>query len=458
LVRPNPQSDDSRTCGVPGCEICELKKPFVFPKEILEAAENRKLVIFAGAGVSTEARGVFNLTLYEDTRRELKIGSRKKISFSALMSLYCRRKTRRMLLHKIKNRFDYMKKFPEIYKHATRFHRELSTIPCIQEIVTTNWDDHFECECDATPIVTPDDFAAFSDIPGRKVFKIHGSVTNYGSIVATAEDYQACYRRLRTGVIGSVLKVLLSSKTVVFVGYSFQDEDFERVYRLLNREVRGLLPSSYIVILDEDAKATLASVGINIKPIITDATFFLATLKAQLVKKKLMLPDERYNGLEKAYERVFEAQNNIFRIDPRRHPENIYSLVYQDGLMHGLEDVIGSRKSGRFSDGHMLMLMHMIQSYEFLRKRYLHAGNYWEVAYIEGFRNGLLYFLSSDKKTPKLPLYYLFGCGDITNLRDYRKLAKRARNLHKSAYSFVSRLAASRIHTKGVSFHHAPFL
>lgn len=122
MVRANPNSRDSRTCGVPGCEICELKRPFVLPKEIVEAAENRKLVIFAGAGVGTEAKGVFNLTLYEDIRRELKIDSGKKISFSALMTLYCRRKTRRMLLHRIKKRFDYMKMFPEIYRHATRFH------------------------------------------------------------------------------------------------------------------------------------------------------------------------------------------------------------------------------------------------------------------------------------------------------------------------------------------------
>ena len=329
----------------------------MLPKEIVDAAENQKLAIFAGAGVSTEARGVFNLTLYDDVRRELKIGSKKRISFSDLMTLYCTRKTRRVLLHKIKSRFDYMKLFPEIYRDATRFHTELSTIPYIQEIVTTNWDDHFERECDAAPIVTPDDFAAFSDIPGRKVFKIHGSVTNYGSIVATAEDYRACYRHLRTGVIGSVLKVLLSSKTIAFVGYSFQDEDFGRVYRLLNREVRQLLPSAYVVTLDENAKATLASMRMNITPIVTDATFFLATLKAQLVKKKLMLPDERYSGLRTAYDTVFEAQNNIFPIDPRSHPENIYSLVYQDGLMHGLEDVIGSRKSGRFSDEHTLMHM-----------------------------------------------------------------------------------------------------
>jgi NAD-dependent SIR2 family protein deacetylase len=435
--------------------MCALRKPFVLPKEIVDAAENHKLVIFAGAGVSTESRLVFGHTLYRDIREELQISDRKKIIFPDLMSLYCKRKSRRMLIHKIKSRFDYMKPFPEIYRNATRFQEELSTIPHIQEIVTTNWDDHFERECDATPIVTPDDFAIFSDIPGRKVFKIHGSVSNYGSIVATAEDYQACYRRLRTGVLGSALKVLLSSKTVVFVGYSFQDEDFVRIYRLLNREVRQLLPSAYLVTLDEKAKVAPDSMS-NITTIVTDATFFLEALKAQLVKKDLMLPDERYSGLRTAYDRVFEAQNSIFGIDLHSHPENVYSLVYQDGLMHGLEDVMGSKKSGRFSDIHRLM--HMIESYESLRKKYLRVGNYWDAAYVEGFLNGLTYFLSSKRKIPRLPLYYLFGCGDITSLRDYRKLARRARDLHKSAYLFAQRQVARRIHTKGVSVHHAPFL
>lgn len=412
-------------------------------------------MIFAGAGVSTEARGVFNVTLYEDVKRELKIARNKIIGFSDLMSLYCERKSRRMLLHKIKNRFDYMKLFPEVYRDASRFHVELSTIPYVEEIITTNWDDLFERECDATPIVTPDDFAAFSDITGRKVFKLHGSVTNYGSIVVTTKDYQVCYRRLRTGVIGSVLRVLLASKTVVFVGYSFQDEDFSRIYRLLSREVKQLLPVSYVVTLDKNAKETLASLKMNVTPIITDATFFLESLKAELVKQQLMLPDERYIGLRAAYLEVGKAHDEIFGIDLRSHPENLFSLVYQDGLMHGLEDVMGNRKSGRFSDGHKLM--HMIESYEILRKRYLAAGNYKEVAYIEGFINGLLCFLSSEKRTPKLPLYYLFGCGDITTLREYKRLAKHAPSLHKSSYSLAAKMA-SYIHTKGVSFHHKPFL
>ncbi len=371
------------------------------------------------------------------------------------MSLYCKAKSRRTLLHKIKNRFDYMKLFPEVYRDASMFHSELSTIPYIEEIITTNWDDHFERECDATPIVTPDDFAVFSDIPGRKVIKLHGSVSNYGSIVATEEDYQACYRRLRSGVIGSVLRVLLASKTVVFVGYSLGDEDFKRIYRLLSREVKQLLPLSYLITLDKAAKKTVTSLKMNVIPIITDATYFLATLKEELVKQKLMLPDEMYDGLHTVYYEVSKAQDGIYRIDVRAHPENFYSLVYQDGMMHGLEDVMGNRKSGRFSHPHTIL--HMMRSYEILRTKYSAKRNYKEVAYIDGFINGLMCLLSSDEQRARVPLYYLFGCEDITNLQDYIRLAKNARSLHKSAYSFAEKMTRY-VPSGDVSFHHRPFL
>ena len=35
------------------CAICKEQKPFVMPKEILDAAKNGELVLFCGAGIST---------------------------------------------------------------------------------------------------------------------------------------------------------------------------------------------------------------------------------------------------------------------------------------------------------------------------------------------------------------------------------------------------------------------
>lgn len=211
---------DSETCQVSECALCKLKKPFDLPPEIVSAYRNGKLVIFAGSGVSTESREVYPSTFYQYIKNKLNLPEDEEIRFSKLMTLYSSPpRSRKDLLKAIRDRIEYVKTFPELYNRATEFHQELSTIPHLDIIFTTNWDDFFERECYATPIVTGQDYVVLEDTPGRKVFKLHGSINSFGSIIATENDYRKCYRRLNTGVIGGKLKLLLMSKTVVFLGF-----------------------------------------------------------------------------------------------------------------------------------------------------------------------------------------------------------------------------------------------
>jgi len=86
------------------------------------------------------------------------------------------------------------------------------------------------------------------------VFKIHGSINNYGSIIATEEDYKKCYKNLSSGLIGSRLKMVLATKVELFLGYSFGDKDFNKIYNLLRKEMNGILPHAYIITLDSSIK------------------------------------------------------------------------------------------------------------------------------------------------------------------------------------------------------------
>lgn len=445
---------DPKDCRVPECEICKLNKPFELPSEIVSAYQVGNLVIFAGAGVSTESVGIYPSTFYQWIKDELKLPKEERINFSKLMSLYCSPpRSRKDLLQAIKRRIDYVKTFPELYDRATEFHRELSTIPHLDDIFTTNWDDFFERESDATPIVTGQDFAVVQDTVGRKVYKLHGSIYNYGSIVATEEDYHKCYGRLSTGIIGAKLKILLVSKTLVFFGFSFDDEDFQRLYRLLKKEVGGLVPRSYVVTLDEQAKEKLDLLGINATPIITSATFFVEQLKKKLVEDKLMLPDQQYNGIGKVHEDVFIEHMKTSELGLVKHPDSLYSLFYQDGLLHAFERLLTTKKSGQNSCPQKMI--HIIDSYDVLIKERLHKGNYADVAYFTGYRAGLLYFLSDEKGRRSMPRYFLFGCGDIMNLEQYIKLEKNAARLHKSAHKMAEKIASRA--SEGLVFHHKPF-
>jgi hypothetical protein len=66
--------------------------------------------------------------------------------------------------------------------------------------------------------------------------------------------------------------------------------------------------------------------------------------------------------------------------------------------------------------------------------------------------------LLADKKQRKiLPLYYLFGYGDIQNMREYLKVEKDAATLHKSAHKLAVKLSQNLSSNQHV-LHHPPFL
>ena len=90
------------------CEFCQDKLPFTLPQEIIDAVLDQDLIIFAGAGVSTETKKVFKETLYEDILAEIENKPAKDLDFPSLMSLYCNSRVngRQKLLQKIKSRFD----------------------------------------------------------------------------------------------------------------------------------------------------------------------------------------------------------------------------------------------------------------------------------------------------------------------------------------------------------------
>ena len=444
-------------CQVPGCVGCLNNRPFRLPADLVEALVSGNLTIFAGAGVSTEAAGVFKSTFYQDVACELGL-SDVDLTFPELMTRFCARPNgRAQLLLKIRERFDYLKSFPEVYRRASRVHRELATIPYVKEIFTTNWDDLFERECGATPVVTAEDFV-FWNLPGRKVYKVHGSINNYGSLVATDEDYERCYERLHSGLIGSQLKLALATRTVLFIGYSLRDHDFERIYNFVRTEMGELIPHAYIVTLDEASEERYTNMGLT--PIFTDAEFFVSALKNHLVARELMLSDDWQINIFEALQEVQDEHDKLHDgFNYFDNPAIVYAASYQDGLQHAFQHLLSMSDTGKYSGP--CGAEHSVEAYENVRKVKLRDKAYSDVAYIDGYKNGLTYLSVPDEYRSALPLYYVFGYkGNICTIEEFAEIVRDAERLHKTSYKHAKKLVEDVLTqgAQGVVFHHVPFL
>jgi len=437
------------------CAICKDFHDFVLPKDLFEALVNHELVIFAGAGVSTENKNVFPSTLYEDICEELGYSCNKGMPFSKVMSKYCRKKGgRRELIDRIITRIDYIRSFPQLYSSTVRFHEQLAMVPCITEIVTTNWDDFFEIECHATPFVYEQDMALW-DRPKRKVLKLHGSINNLGSIVVTSEDYEKRYQSLRTGLIGSQLKLLIANRQLVFIGYSFGDEDFNRIYSFVCSQVNDFMKRPYIVTLDKlnDEKWK----GLGLEPIYTAGEYFLQVLTHNLKLKGCILSKQSITAVQKELRLVMKEHlhfaNNVKLVE---QPEVIYCLSYQDGIIHAFEHFLSHIEYGESLC--KPKLLRVLESYETLIKKKEDANKWFDVAYLKGYLNGHIFVLASKEERKDFPRYLDLSLNnELHTFDEYIDSLSISEGRTKSITGYASRFI-KKFPPKTQVIQHTPFL
>ncbi|WP_146881521.1 SIR2 family protein, partial [Alkalibacterium pelagium] len=397
------------------CAICQNQKEFELPDEVIEAAKNEELTIFCGSGISTESRNVLPNTFYENIYNFLKsekhMEINRDISFDKLMSLFIKEVHNgpKELIKKIRGRIEYINKFPELRGTATRFHREVAQIPQIKNIITTNWDTYFEEECNASPVISNED-VAFWDTFERRVFKIHGSIENPGSVVASEEEYENCYNRLSNEPIGDRLKSILASGTVVFIGFSFGDKDLNRIISILNERLGKYSNQFYVVTLgaawEEEKNSYL-------KPIFTDGTYFMHSLKNVLISENELMSPEVYSVAKLMLDKIMHEHIEVLSQDKylgnalKTFPELFLIHSYQDGLIHAFQQCLNSIPSGVFLKPDYLK--RHIQGYQKMIVEYLEYQNWRNVYYFLGYQSALISLLIyQEQEEVEFPPFYLY--------------------------------------------------
>lgn len=447
-------AEQERNCD---CSLCKNKHDINIPFEVVEDVLTGKVSLFTGAGISTESREVLNITFYEEVLEELQITS-SDWSFPKLMQEFCKQPNGRMkLLQKIRSRFKTIDAFPELQSSSTRFHRELGTLFPVKNIITTNWDTYFEDFCKATPFVSDSDLA-FWEVADRRVLKIHGSIDNLSTIVATEDDYLACSKKLNSDLIGSVLKTILATQTVIFIGYSMRDSDFQEVYGFVRKQMDALHRQAYIVTPFESEAKRFKEAGLI--PIVTDGAHFIKLIKDHAIAQDLLIPDTHFYYAEMMLA-LFEHEHATLyeKLKNTDYPQVIYAGIYQDGVMHALQRALRMRHSGEYS--HRCRLITLIEKYEEIKARKIKAKNYSDVAYVEGYINGLFYILIGEQpeEEAQLPMYFAFGCNyELVDFDSFIDFIEKIPEAHKSSLKFIRKKFKGLKDPNGVVFHHPPWI
>lgn len=416
-----------------------------------------KVTFFTGAGISTESPKVLNINFYQEVAREIN-ASDKDWSFPKLMQEFCKQPNGRIrLLQMIRSRFRTIDSFPELQNMATSFHKELGTLFPIKNIVTTNWDTYFEDYTHATPFVLDSDLA-FWEVAERRVLKIHGSIDNLSTIVATEDDYSKCAQRLNEKLIGGMLKTILATQTVIFIGYSMRDRDFQDLYNLVKTQMDLLHRQAYVVTPFEEEAKRFEKAGLI--PILTDGTYFLELVKNEAVKLDHFLPDSSY-VFSSYMLKDFEAEHsNINKnVCNTECPEIIYSACYQDGVIHALQRIQKNKYSGEYS--HSCRLVALIEQYEKIQSDKRKEKNYSGVAYIEGYIRGLIYHLSNfvEDDELRIPKYFAFGAkNDLYTFEDFNAFVNSNPQAHKTSFKKAKKYLDSLNDPDNIVIHHPPWL
>ncbi len=212
---------------------------------VIKKVRDNDVIIWAGSGLSLysgmpSSQDITNIIMKSCTEEE-KEGFENINSLSSVTSdfVQMRNGSRNDLYRLLRNAFD-------IEIKTNKFHQLLSEIPQINTLITTNYDKLFESAYgnDLDVITNDEDISLINK--KRVLYKIHGDIDNFKQILITDEDYTDFFRN-QDKPIWNKVKSLLAEKTVIFLGYSLEDQNIKYLIDNIFNVMGSFKKESFIV-------------------------------------------------------------------------------------------------------------------------------------------------------------------------------------------------------------------
>lgn len=216
-----------------------MEQNIVYLNQIAEQMKLGYVSIFAGAGLSVASGYVDWKKLLDPICRQMHLNN--NIDLTEIAQYYKNQYGRQGLNDVVFNEFAKVPKNNENIEW-------LAKMP-IKEYWTTNYDDVIKKEIEkrgkVVEVVINQESFKYHD-PRREVviYKMHGDKKYPDDVVLTKEDYQN-YDEKR-GLFTKLLSVELVKKTFLFIGFSFNDPNLERILTIAKNSLNSKsLPAHY---------------------------------------------------------------------------------------------------------------------------------------------------------------------------------------------------------------------
>lgn len=236
------------------------RKFFTDIKNIRNAIDTNKLVVFAGAGISVDA-GIPNWgTLIDEMKSEIAIPP-NEADYLRIAQMYFNERQQKEYIDKVRTVLKHRKvKYNEIHEWVFKLNPE--------HILTTNYDDLLEqvIKKESLPfsIVSKDKEFPYA-LNTNLLVKVHGDL-NDTDIVLKEDDY--IDYSLNHPLIEAFLKSVFASKVVLFVGYGFSDINLKMIVQTVRNILGKDFQNAYLISVEEYLHPTqreyLKNKGINV--------------------------------------------------------------------------------------------------------------------------------------------------------------------------------------------------
>lgn len=200
---------------------------------LFELIRKEDIVLFIGAGFSLKAGYPGGNRLAEIIYNDLTDAEKTQINPNqglidlAEEYIQIRRGSRNSLIQILKSELS---KTPlDLTNHSL-----IASIPHFHDIITTNYDTLFEqVYKSGCNVIVSDANCPYIDEQKVNIFKIHGNITQPDSIIISKSDYTRYFDTTRNPVMWNYVKSLFATKSVLFIGYGYEDGNIESIFTKL---------------------------------------------------------------------------------------------------------------------------------------------------------------------------------------------------------------------------------